>query len=220
MAGIESKIPGYTEAGEADNQRCLEGNLGMANSIMGVPVVPMTPRIFLELHVVESPFVVGGIPMPEDCAMFLWRVYEGYVPDFKCTTWWQRRKLNRQRKDFIKQVAKLPYAELVYAIRGYVEENFANKPSGKSMGVTDSAIITDWYSSVIHRFAKTYGWDEDTIANTSLRKLWQLMHRMNEDADEKYVQRSRAVMLLRKDYLNKRNKELQEEQARTGEGKV
>jgi hypothetical protein len=198
-AGIYDLIPGLKEAAERYRSDQLKAFTCLEPDICGcIAVKPFTPRMFIELDAVESKVLSPSQGIrPEDLGVFLWRISENY-----------ERGETVARKQFIMSLAVMfdnqLFEELTEATFQYLERTWSNMPLfGDSGSSYDNA--SSWISHIVHSIAKNYGWTEDTILDTSFRRLWQYINRIKEDDNPKYKERCPEVMRMRAEWLNSQN---------------
>lgn len=190
--------PLLRQARDRYRSNALEAFAGIEPKICGrVQVVPFTLRMFVELDGAGNRFLTGSdAPQIEDALMFLWRVSPIYS-----------RTDEETRNDFIRTVplAIYPYgeAELVSQIIEYIRRTLSGAPLTKKSRGSDS--VGTWISSIVHIFAKEYGWTEDYILDLPLRRIWQYLNRILEDGNPKYKELCDEEQSLRAQWLREQN---------------
>ena len=161
MADIRDELgPEYKAALDREALTRSAAFLGVTELIGGVEVQPLTLLHLCRLECVGSPFVKGGVPMPEDVALFLWAVSKEYDPK----AWFKRWR-------FCRRVSKLSYAVMVANIREYLDEAFLDAPEGRGNGFT--APYWSSYAGIVANIAAEFGWSESEIVNMPLKRVWQ-----------------------------------------------
>jgi len=188
-------IPGFREAVEKENRERDVPWLGLTEFIAGVEVLPFTPRHYLILTAIGSPFLLGGAPTAVEVIQFLWIVSPGFIPGRSMCARWHRWK-------FVRRNRKLDWASAVKAIDDYLDGAFENAIGG-------SVSAKSYFSSlagIVDCMASEYGWTEDEILKTPFKKLFQLnrSRRMRTDPDVTLVNpsdrlKSEYLLKLRKD---------------------
>lgn len=178
------RLPALVEYRAAADVRRASAFCDVPEYVLGIEVLPLTPRTFSMLYAVKSHFIHGGQVTEGDVRNYLWfhsRLYAHCgVPD------WQERKrqalrvldreLNQPWRKFIlmrpslaRYMAVLNLA--IADIRGIIAEAFADSPPAYSSGETPIATLQ---AQVIHLFSELYGWAPEYTSAMPLRKLFQL----------------------------------------------
>lgn len=203
--GISDLISGLREAEDRYRQDATEAFAGVELDICGVPILPMTPKMFIDLDGAGNAFFSprGTTITAGDCAALLWRCSPCYAQDPQLRTF------------FNGHLSVLPYVDVVDGITAYVERSWSGMPlwPGKT---TKERSLGQWPSRLVHLFAKEYGWQEEYILNLPLRRLWQYANRILEEHDPKYREQCAEVMKLRQDWLIKENAKNKAEQLAQG----
>ena len=163
-----NEVPGYRDAALRDALERETAFLVPPEFICGVPVKPFTLRHIQILRALESPFFVGGIPTPIDCARFLWIV----SPQFREAASWRDRFM---RWRFYRGLGKshVNYGEALGQIRDYLALAFRESPGSDGRPAAES--YWSFSASVIDAMASGYGWTAPQIMATPLRQIFQLM---------------------------------------------
>jgi hypothetical protein len=191
------QIPGYREAVEAAEME--EESLrdfaytGWPESICGAEVKQFTPRHFLLLCSIKSPFLCGGDPSPEDVGLFLWVV----SPEFKPFDLEARAR-------FLESIITLPYAESVQEIRAYIDRARFDRPSGGS----GSTAVASFFASLVHVFASEYGWSRDQVLDSPMAALYQELRMIIRDHDPRRPFPNRISDAVKQSVINKHLKAL------------
>lgn len=131
---------------------------GWSDSICGVEVKQFTPRHFLLLCSLKSPFLCGGDPAPEDVGLFLWVVSLGFKP------------FDLEARDlFLQSVIDTPYIETVAEVRAYIDRARFDRPSNGS----GSTPVSSFFASLVHVFASEYGWSREQVLDSPFAALYQ-----------------------------------------------
>lgn len=155
------EIPGYREAVEKETTAREASYLGVSELVCGVPLLPLTPRRFLILDIVGSPFVSGGNPTAADIALFLWACSPDYNPE---------KPSKFRRWLFIRRCRKLIVKDAVDGIRQYVTDALQDAPGSSGQSGPAS---TSWISSIVDSLAREYGWSEAHILDMPLKRVFQ-----------------------------------------------
>lgn len=179
------EIPGYAEALASERrERNAAFVSGLHETICGVDVRPLTPRITLELDAAGSPFFSGGLPTEADVFAFFWHLSPARVS--RPPSWWvfgRKRWVNREKDKLARKLVTLDYVETVLAIKEFIEESCGDGPSN-SGGGSEPAFAAP-ASALVDYFAHEYGWSEDAILDTPLKRLCQYWRRSVRRMDSK-----------------------------------
>lgn len=193
-------VPGYREAVEHEATVREAAFLPVTESVCGVDVLPFSPVHYSMLECAGSPFVRGGVPMPEDVAVFLWCVSPGYAP---------RAALRRWR--FVRRVRRLDYGAAVAAIHSYLDDAFGDAP-----GVKSGQLSASYYSgtaALVDLLAGQYGWCESDILRLPFKRLFQYARCIKERHADKPIFFNRSERILaewqERDELNRRRRDLE-----------
>ena len=178
--------------------------LPKAPALCGVPVVPFTPRHWLELELAGNVLLpgvavagVGNAPLLGDVAQFLWRLHpnfrraDGATPNrdpraprpTRLASWLARRQVHRvvygiSPRRFWRRCR--PGVDLQRAerdIRAFVARAEQDKPafSGRGEGVA-SPLLPDrfWLDVLAVHFGQRHGLSPDAVLDTPLALLYQL----------------------------------------------
>lgn len=158
-------IPGYREAVERENNVRDNAFLGIAEKICGIEVFSMTPRHFLILDGIGSPFVTGGSILPEEVVRFLWIMSPRFRIVRSFHDWIARWR-------FAASCRKLNWETSIKAIFAYLEETFMDRPGANSASNSVGSNWS-WLAAMVDAIARNYHWSEETILNTPLKRLFQ-----------------------------------------------
>ena len=192
-------IPGFREAVERENAIRDAAFLDIPETICGIEVLPMTPRHFLLLDGIGSPFVVGGLPTAEAIAQFIWVV----SPEFRVIRGW-RDRLAQYR--FVKRCRKINWVDAVKAIDQYINDAFQDSPGAKSG--TSNLHDWSWVAALVDQIASTYHWSEVDILSIPVKRLFQYSRIVRRRDDPKAIffnPRDR----VRGEWLRERNQKAQ-----------
>ena len=148
--------------------------LDLPARICGMEFRQMTVRHYLVLDGVDSPFVRGGIPTPEQLAQFLWIVSPSFTPD------------EGEALRFTKEIGKLPFTQAVQESLAYVEQTFLDAPQGAKRD-DGSPDYFSWLSSIVDALGSEYGWKPFEIMEMPLRQVFQLLRVIRRRHDPKAV---------------------------------
>lgn len=162
--------------------------------LCGELVRQVTPRTVLYLTGAGSPFMVGGMPLPEHVAQFLWVHSVDYRKGNGAVAGWLRWRLCRR-------IRGLDYMDSVQAVRQYVDDAFMDAPNGK--GGEDSPFASSM-AHFVDAFASEYGWDANTVLDAPIAVLFQLrrLHVKRADPNKHFMNRSDDVIAMK---LKERN---------------
>ena len=179
----------------------LEGFLRMEPDLCGVPVVPLTPRIALELELAGNAFFSRGQPLTaEDVVQFVHRISVGYrAGDRK-----QIRRLSRLLYD-----KKAPAALQAYLERSHGACPSYGKKESKDVSLSDAC----WASYLVDRLSHRYGWSVDQVLDTPYRIIWQMFQRIMEEQDPDYTQRAPGLAKISEQYMDKQLAKIRAEEA-------
>lgn len=152
-----------------------------AESVIGIPVKPITPATFSLLVATRSRFLTGGLVGEGDVRNFLWFHSYDYVPT-NVRGWEKRREralrrftlqLNRPWRRWLRLPPSAEHKAALLAlaitdIRAMVTAALAD--AGRGSGKP----VASLQASLINNFAAAYGWSPETISNMPLRQLFQL----------------------------------------------
>lgn len=146
------------EAEETD--RRAEDFLDVSRTVCGLPLRAMTPRDWLTLGYVQSPFVVGG------------EIKAAHVPQFLCALHAEPPQGWLSNRRFFKHVAALPRVAAADEIHGYVARIFADGPRGG--GGQGRPLGTHFVAPLIVRIAAGIpGLTPAAVMDTPLPQLFQ-----------------------------------------------
>lgn len=200
MPIIEEDIPGLEEAIQKESLGRLGAYLDVER-IGNIDVLPLTPRMALELEAAGSPFLVGGTPTPGDIAAFLWHVSVHRVRK----PWW--RTAQSWKDSFCRQIANQDTFFLAGRIAEYMQATSYDSPGSGDGG--DSVPFASWVSAIVDAVACRYGWSEDEILDTPFRRIWQYCRRWTwRESGGKKVFINPLVCKARAEWLQQKQQEL------------
>jgi len=133
--------------------------LDLPLNLCGFPCAPLTARRFAVLMHSRSPFLCGGVPMPEHVAQFLWALH----PAFGYTN-------TKERDAFIQSCGAIEYAAAVDELRAFIEDCFMDSPSTSG---NRSESYNSWLASLVDTLAREYGWSEGEILELPMARFFQ-----------------------------------------------
>ena len=167
---IEELQKEYAEAVYRESSLREAAFLPITLDIAGVEVKPLTPRMFIVLDFLQSPFITAKDELDAgDIANFLWVVSTQY-------------ELNNptKKEEFLqKVVADVEVDTCIKDISTYVQEAFIDAPSipmvtDKSPRQKQNNIpFYAWVVNYIDVLAHEYGWDDEKIIHMSFTKIFQ-----------------------------------------------
>jgi hypothetical protein len=176
---LERKLQRARERGAA-----LEQNLRSAaflpfnETICGIKAVPLTLRILGRLRHHRSPFLVGGRIRPGHCVAFLWAV----SPDYGS----ENATRAKAKERLVERAAVLPERRAIKAIRKYLFLAWMDRPPVRRARKDDLAAIS-FDAAMIHHIANAYGWDDETILDKPLKRLYQYLTMIRIDGNAEAV---------------------------------
>lgn len=182
---------GYTEAAERQEQLRDGAFLNLPLVICGFPCEPMTARHFAILIHARSPFVVGGFPLPENVAQFLWVLNPRF--DYTATV---------ERDAFIECCSELDYDNAVQEIRQYIDDCFMDSPANSGGG---GESFNSWLASLVDTLAREYGWREREILDLPLASLFQYVRLIVARHDSKSPQFNKLTDAAKNRWLESAN---------------
>lgn len=183
-------IPNLAEAIASEQANRDESFVGFGEIIGGIEVLQMTPKHLLILDGSGNAFATGKTPEASDIAAFLWVLNPDFTTD------------NKARDNFLLKVKVLSVAELLEGIRQYLEKTFQDAPSGNG---SNQKPYASWIAILIDSFASEYGWTPQTVLETPLRQLYQLLDAKNKRKyGSKYIKISKSDKVIA-DWLREQN---------------
>lgn len=176
-------IPGYTEARDAEQANRDLAFLGMPIPLCGVIVRQFNLNHLILLGNCGNAFITHDkAPQPEDVAQFLWIVSKDYGTDPKART------------KFVKGLRKLKYLKSVEEIREYLNGAFQDAPQGGSAGKQYTADCA-W---IVEIMAHEYGWDDESIMQKPIARLFQYLRLIHKRNDPKALLFNRSEQIVTK----------------------
>jgi hypothetical protein len=173
-------IPGLREAVEKETAAREEAFLDAPEFICGVEVMPLTMEHMARLSAAQSPFICGGVPLADDCALFLWCISRDYERAI-----WLRDKLEAvssklaslalwvARRRFVARLRHVDSQIAIYAINAYCDSALMDAPRG-----ADGASGPSYWSclaALVFSLAQATGWGESEIVRMPCKRLFQYM---------------------------------------------
>lgn len=187
-----ASIPGYAEAARLQDLRRDAAFLDLPLTLCGVECCHLTPRRLAVLMVSQSPFVCGGLPMPEHVAQFLWAL----DPEFDYTA-------SRKREKFIQRIASLAYDDAVKQIADYVDEVFMDSPASDSGQIEESC--NSWLASIVDALASEYGWSQAQVLDTPIACVFQYLRIIERRHNPKALKFNRLTDRAKNQFLEALN---------------
>ncbi|MDB6026301.1 MAG: hypothetical protein JWM68_2524 [Verrucomicrobiales bacterium] len=190
--GLTDEIPGFREAANEEQFIRSAAFLPVTESICGIEVLPLTLAHFTMLEIARNPFVVGGNPVPEDIASFLWAVSPRYKPNAPFRRWW-----------FVADLRDLDAEKVTAGIEAYMEDAFLDSPGG---GKSDDALPTSSYAaSLVDIIASEYCWSRSDILKMPFKEVFQYIKRMQKRANPKAPLFNKKSDKVKSEFLQARN---------------
>lgn len=154
-----NQIPGYTAAREREQANRDLSFLSLPIPLCGVVVRQFNLRHLILLGNLDNAFITHTRAVEVgDVAQFLWVVSQDYSLDEKART------------KFVKKLREVKFLAAVKEINEYVESAFQDAPAGASAtGTTYTANC----ASLVELMAHEYGWDDETIMQKPIARLFQ-----------------------------------------------
>lgn len=152
-------IPGYREARERE-----QANRDLAFLDFPIPLCGVIVRQFNLKHLVllgnlGNAFVSRAeLPTAVDIAQFLWVVSTEYSLDDKA------------RDKFVKKLRKLKYGACLAEINAYLAQAFQDAPPAAG---DSGKLYTSSCASLVELIAHEYKWDDETIMQKPIARLFQ-----------------------------------------------
>ena len=160
-----SKIPGYTAAvaRAAAQEETLRRRafLPHTTALCGVPVRAFTPRHFLILDELASPFLSGQTIGPVDVAQFFWITSPSFLlpsPEISL------RLVKTARSEFISGIAnRVRFGQALREIDAYLDAALFDRPSAG--GDSTARPDVSFAAALIDEIASNYGWPDEVLDN-------------------------------------------------------
>lgn len=183
----EEYRPKIAAAREADRRDVQLSLVATPERIGRAWIMPMTLNRLLYLEAVEHPFLSGGDVSREQVLDFLWIMSPEFQPGDK------KMAKKFYRRFWFRRVNPLPLVE-------YLANEFGHE-SGD-----DKSPDANWVAQLVDCFACEYGWSEDSILNTPLKRLFRYSEAMCDRKDAKGVSfKSTNADAMRHEYMTKAN---------------
>lgn len=186
----------YQEAVKRDTDVRDAAFLELTTAICGVEIRQMTPRDFLIIDGIGSPFIYGLKDQADnqDVVAFLWLISPRFRPG-RLAAW-----------RFGRRCRKINFGLAVKAIEQYVEDTFQDAPGGSPSNDTPFASCVAFW---VHRLSSAYGWDWRDVIRTPLKVLFQQLKCIEAVSDSKADLRSRRILKVQGERLRLKNARLQ-----------
>ncbi len=202
---LNQEIAAYRKA---TIERRARAFIDCPDHVMGIEVLPITPRTWTMLTASGSRFMLGGQPMEGDIRNYLWfhsRLFKvpRWVASASWLKWFALLRFNvmlHRQKDVNWYCATVALAGS--SIAGILDEAMADAAKG---GAGSPGPCLE--AQLIHVCAKEYGWSPERTRETPLRYMFQYVRCMNPDDDDSGEQRVRFA------HLEKWNAILQQQKA-------
>lgn len=186
-----AKLPGYAEASRLQELRRDSAFLMPPLVLCGVECCHLTPHRLAVLMVSQSPFVCGGVPMPEHVVQFLWAV----SPHFGYGN-------NPAKEKLTESVAGIAYEDAVKAIYDYVDEAFMDAPASDG---TQQESSFSWLATIVDALASEYGWTQDYVLDLPLACVFQYLRTIERRHNPKALQFNRLTDKVTSDLFKRMN---------------
>ncbi len=170
-----SEIPGYVAARNREDANRELAFFPMPPPILGVPVRHLNARHHMLLVGCRNRFLVGGMPTPEDVAMFLWFLSPEYSTQPGARELWVN-----------KHVRSLDFRAAVLAIVEHLERVFQDCPPQSDKGPQQKA-YTAGVAGTIDILAQEYGWSDEEILEMPLARIFQYFRRIASRKIDRFV---------------------------------
>jgi hypothetical protein len=146
--------------------------LGITERVGPFELRQLTLRDYMVLMAVESPFVMGGFPMPSAVWELLWNQHTGKRSRIR--HWW-----------FIKRVIyHRDFPGLLADVRAYVADAFTDIPGGS--GNTPKTYYS-WAAGIVDVLASEYGWARAEVLSLPMKELGQYIKAIRRRHDSKTI---------------------------------
>ncbi len=179
----------YRAAVELETESRTLAFADVPDMVCGIPVRAITLKDVIVLDGAKSPFMVGGIPTPDDVIVFLWLQSTQFKPG------------HRPLRRFARKHRNLIYGEACKEIKALIDDTFMDSPKGAGK---EHLPYYAWPASLVDLFGSQYGWSEAEILNAPLRRLFQYRKAIIKREDPKAVLWNPS-MEIRSRWLNEVN---------------
>lgn len=163
----------YAAAVERESQLREAVFLGLPETVGGYELRPLTTLDYTTMHLVRSPFIVGGTISKADIWQFLWFQSVKFSPT----------SIIRRRLFMWKIILNNRQLELLTGVRGFISETLFDLPgNGKS-----SKAFYSFIASVVDLLASEYGWTRDSIIKIPLKEIAQYLKAIRLRKDSKAI---------------------------------
>lgn len=199
------RLPALVEYRAAATRRRATAFCDAPEYVVGIPVMPLTPRTYSMLAAVGSHFVWGGQPTEGDVRNYIW---------FHSRDWshigipgWQRKKaralrpLVRQLVNPVRRAMGFPLeigrygatlALAIVDIHGLIVDAFADSPGPAGKGGEAVATLE---AQMVNIFAQEYHWSADVTRNVPIRQLFQFLRCLRSGRGEDIADRGEQQIL-------------------------
>jgi hypothetical protein len=192
--GIAGEYPQeIKDALELESAYPLEAWLNLPESICGIEIKQITPKILLHLHGIDSPLFGIGEVRFDDVLAFLWICSPSFCYDAKV------------RDEFLKQAKKINPFDAVLEIQTFLEKTFIDadydtRQNGKKSNATFIAYLCD-------NLAREYSFSIEQTMQTPMRQIYQLLSVISERCaatnGEEYVKIRQSEKMINEFILNR-----------------
>jgi hypothetical protein len=148
----------YRAAVELESESRTLAFADVPEMVCGVPVRAITLQDVIVLDGAKSPFMVGGMPTPEDIILFLWLQSTEFKPGSR-----PLRRFARKHRDLV-------YADACKAILELIDATFLDAPKGDGK---EHLPYYAWPASLVDLFGSEYGWSESETLKCPIKRLFQ-----------------------------------------------
>jgi hypothetical protein len=171
---IQEKLDAYRAAAA---HRRAAAFAPVPDFILGLPVAPLTPRVYSLLSAIGSPLVNGGTqPLEGDLRNYLWFSSRWFTTRPALARWLKPLVLlpltaRLRSGDIHRYHATLALA--LNDLRLLLDDVFADAPAGT--GPARPGCPPTLEAQLVHAFATAYRWPPERTVRTPLRQLFQLL---------------------------------------------
>lgn len=168
-----NQIPGYTEAREREQANRDLSFLNLPIPLCGVVVRQFNLKHLILLGNVDNAFITHTrAPEVSDVAQFLWIVSTEYSLEEKART------------KFVRKLKDVKFLPAVKEINEYIDTAFQDAPAGSAAtGKTYTANC----ASLVELMAHEYGWDDETIMEKPVARLFQYLRLIQKRHNPKVI---------------------------------
>lgn len=164
----------FEEAVKRENDFRDAAFLNLTTNICGIELPQMTPRDFLILDGIGSPYIVGGERTLTDLVNFLWHLSD-------------HRRGKLRYAFFYGRCWMMDFELSEYWVAQYLQRTFLDSPGGTPSANRES--YAAWIAYLVDHVASEYGWALDDVMNTPLRILYQQIRciLLRHNPDRKFI---------------------------------